>query len=87
MLTNTLIGVTINKLALAYIDVKLFLSNVTMAIEKAHKESPDHLRADAVENYSVFTTAEKWCIVAMVSYAESRENGKSFVKSVNLIHS
>ena len=25
--------------------------------------------ADAIERYSVFTTAEKWCIVAMVSYA------------------
>jgi MFS family permease len=41
-----------------------------MTTEKTPGEIPDHLGTDVeVEKYSVFTTAEKWCIVAMVSYA------------------
>ena len=35
--------------------------------------------ADAIERYSVFTTAEKWCIVAMVSYAAWFSTLSSFI--------
>ena len=33
------------------------------------EEASDGQRAEAIEKYSVFTTAGKWCIIAMVSYA------------------
>jgi len=33
------------------------------------KEACSSHRAEAIEKYSGFTAAEKWCIVAMVSYA------------------
>ena len=36
-------------------------------------------RAEAIENYSVFTNAEKWCIVAMVSYAAWFSTLSSFI--------
>lgn len=35
--------------------------------------------ADETERYSVFTTAEKWCIVAMVSYAAWFSTLSSFI--------
>lgn len=36
-------------------------------------------RPGAIEKYSVFTTAEKWCIVAMVSYAAWFSTLSSFI--------
>lgn len=36
-------------------------------------------RAEAIEKYSVFTAAEKWCIVAMVSYAAWFSTLTSFI--------
>ncbi len=39
----------------------------------------DGQRAGAIERYSVFTTAEKWCIIAMVSYAAWFSTLTSFI--------
>ena len=39
----------------------------------------DAQRAQATEKYSVFTAAEKWCIVAMVSYAAFFSTLSSFI--------
>ena len=39
----------------------------------------DGQRADVIEKYSVFTTAEKWCIIAMVSYAAWFSTLSSFI--------
>ena len=46
-----------------------------MATEKAMDGQP----AEAIEKYSVFTTAEKWCIIAMVSYAAWFSTLSSFI--------
>ena len=46
-----------------------------MAIEKATNGQ----RAEVIEKYSVFTTAEKWCIIAMVSYAAWFSTLSSFI--------
>ena len=46
-----------------------------MATEKATEGQ----RAELVEKYSVFTTAEKWCIIAMVSYAAWFSTLSSFI--------
>lgn len=46
-----------------------------MVINKAN----DGQRASAIEKYSVFTTTEKWCIVAMVSYAAWFSTLSSFI--------
>jgi uncharacterized membrane protein (DUF2068 family) len=51
-----------------------------MATETAPDESPDNLGTNVnVEKYSDFTTAEKWCIVAMVSYAVWFSTLSSFI--------
>lgn len=47
----------------------------TMATEKVS----DIRRAEEIEKYSVFTTAEKWCIVVMVSYAAWFSTLTSFI--------
>ena len=47
----------------------------TMATERVS----DDQRAEAIEKYSVFTTAEKWCIVVMVSYAAWFSTLTSFI--------
>ena len=39
----------------------------------------DGQKAKAIEKYSVFTTAEKWCIVVMVSYAAWFSTLSSFI--------
>jgi MFS family permease len=39
----------------------------------------DSQNAETIEKYSVFTTAEKWCIVAMVSYAAWFSTLSSFI--------
>ena len=39
----------------------------------------DGQRAEAIEKYSVFTAAEKWCIVAMVSHAAWFSTLSSFI--------
>ena len=46
-----------------------------MSTEKAS----DGQGAEAIEKYSVFTAAEKWCIVAMVSYAAWFSTLSSFI--------
>lgn len=46
-----------------------------MASEKASDEE----RAEVIERYSVFSPAEKWCIVAMVSYAAWFSTLSSFI--------
>lgn len=46
-----------------------------MSTEKAS----DGQSAEAIEKYSVFTTTEKWCIVAMVSYAAWFSTLSSFI--------
>ena len=51
-----------------------------MATEKAPNEALDNLCTVAeAENYSVFTTSEKWCIVAMVSFAAWFSTLSSFI--------
>jgi len=45
----------------------------------ATKEACGSNRAEAIEKYSVFTVAEKWCIVAMVSYAAWFSTLTSFI--------
>jgi len=45
----------------------------------AAKEACGSDRAEAIEKYSVFTVAEKWCIVAMVSYAAWFSTLTSFI--------
>ena len=50
-----------------------------MAPEQTFDEGLDGLRFDVVEEYSVFTTAEKWCIVAIVSYAAWFSTLSSFI--------
>jgi MFS family permease len=51
-----------------------------MATEKAPDEAPDNLGTNVeVEKYSDFTKAEKWCIVAMVSYAAWFSTLSSFI--------
>lgn len=45
---------------------------------RAERGGNDH-RAEVVERYSVFTAAEKWCIVAMVSYAAWFSTLSSFI--------
>lgn len=50
------------------------------ASDKGADEDPGNQRNDVeVEEYSVFTTAEKWCIVAMVSYAAWFSTLSSFI--------
>lgn len=46
-----------------------------MTTEKA----TDGQRSDVIEKYSVFTTAEKWCIIALVSYAAWFSTLSSFI--------
>ena len=46
-----------------------------MATEKATNAQ----EAELTEKYSVFTTAEKWCIIAMVSYAAWFSTLSSFI--------
>ena len=46
-----------------------------MTTEKATDSYP----AGTIEKYSVFTTAEKWCIIAMVSYAAWFSTLSSFI--------
>lgn len=43
------------------------------------EKTGDDQRVESVEKYSVFTTAEKWCIVAMVSYAAWFSTLSSFI--------
>ena len=43
------------------------------------KKDIDGQRADVIEKYSVFTTAEKWCIIAMVSNAAWFSTLSSFI--------
>jgi MFS family permease len=45
----------------------------------ASEKQPDLQDIEAVERYSAFTTAEKWCIVAMVSYAAWFSTLSSFI--------
>ncbi len=45
----------------------------------ATEKTTDGQRAETIEKYSVFTTAEKWCIVAMVSYAAWFSTLSSFI--------
>jgi predicted MFS family arabinose efflux permease len=45
----------------------------------ATKEACGSNRAEAIEKYSVFTVAEKWCVVAMVSYAAWFSTLTSFI--------
>jgi len=45
----------------------------------ATKEPCDSDTAEAIEKYSVLTAAEKWCIVAMVSYAAWFSTLTSFI--------
>jgi len=45
----------------------------------ATKEACGSDSAEAIEKYSVFTVAEKWCIVAMVSYAAWFSTLTSFI--------
>ena len=50
------------------------------ASNEALDEAPENLGTNVeVEKYSVFTTAEKWCIVAMVSYAAWFSTLSSFI--------
>ena len=51
------------------------LDHRTMSTEKAGGSQ----RPEAIAKYSVFTTAEKWCIVAMVSYAAWFSTLSSFI--------
>ena len=46
-----------------------------MATEKATNARPP----EVIERYSVFTAAEKWCIIAMVSYAAWFSTLSSFI--------
>ena len=46
-----------------------------MATEKAAEGQ----RAEVIEEYSVFTTAEKWCIIALASYAAWFSTLSSFI--------
>ena len=46
-----------------------------MSAEKAR----DGQRVEVIEKYSIFTAAEKWCIVAMVSYAAWFSTLSSFI--------
>ena len=46
-----------------------------MTTEKTTDSQP----AETIEKYSVFTTAEKWCIIAMVSYAAWFSTLSSFI--------
>ena len=43
------------------------------------EQASEDRRAEAIEKYSVFTTAEKWCIVAMISYAAWFSTLSSFI--------
>lgn len=43
------------------------------------EKARDGQRAEEIEKYSVFTAAEKWCIVAMVSYAAWFSTLSSFI--------
>jgi MFS family permease len=45
----------------------------------AAKGGSNSQQANAVEKYSVFTTAEKWCIVSMASYAAWFSTLSSFI--------
>lgn len=44
-----------------------------------NEQASEDQSAEAVEKYSVFTTAEKWCIVALVSYAAWFSTLSSFI--------
>ena len=48
-----------------------------MAMEKT--SDGQRVELETLEKYSVFTTAEKWCIVAMVSYAAWFSTLSSFI--------
>lgn len=61
------------------IDIKLFVFASTMTTEKAPNEGPNGPRTEVIEKYSVFTTAEKWCVVAIVSYAAWFSTLSSFI--------
>lgn len=56
-------------------DQVLNVDSRTMVTEKAS----DGQRAETIEKYCVFTTVEKWCIVAMVSYAAWFSTLSSFI--------
>lgn len=43
------------------------------------QKASDSQKAEAIKKYSVFTTAEKWCIVAIVSYAAWFSTLSSFI--------
>ncbi|KAL8801181.1 MAG: hypothetical protein Q9182_004629 [Xanthomendoza sp. 2 TL-2023] len=45
----------------------------------AHEKASDRQTEEVLEKYSVFSAAEKWCIVAMVSYAAWFSTLTSFI--------
>jgi len=50
-----------------------------MSSEKVASDSNRDVATEAIERYSVFTKAEKWCVVALASYAAWFSTLSSFI--------